>query len=148
MKMTNLEKPIENVDEYNTRMVKLNDHIQKALKAKGAIYNALILKGMNDLIAKHYVMGFQKKICQQVQYKQVDICKEAQTIEKRNKKSLQGHNFETLQNKAPMPIPMMLMLKTLKSPQQIRINDGANHQINESIKCEFGPSKRIVSFQI
>jgi hypothetical protein len=47
-------------------MVKLNDHIQKVLKAKGAIYNALILKGMNDLIVKHYVMGFQKNICQQL----------------------------------------------------------------------------------
>ncbi len=98
-------------------MVKLNDHIQKPLNAKGAIYNALILKRMNDLIVKHYVMGFQKKICQQVQYKEVDILKEAQTIDKWNKESLEGHNFETLQNKAPMPIPMMLVLKIKKSPQ-------------------------------
>jgi hypothetical protein len=47
-----------------------------------------------------------------------------------------------------MPIPMMLGLKFLKSPKQIRIDDGANHQINKSNKCEFSPCKRIVSFLI
>ncbi len=65
-------------------MVKLND--RKALKAKGAIYNALVLKGMNDLIVKHYVMGFQKMIRQQMQYKEIDILKGAQMIENETKK--------------------------------------------------------------
>jgi hypothetical protein len=40
----------------------------KILKAKGVIPNVLILNKMNVLIVKHYVMGFWKKICQQIQY--------------------------------------------------------------------------------
>ncbi len=56
------------MDEYTTRVLKLKDCLRKGLRAEGAVANALILEGMNVLILKHYVMGFQKEIRQQVQY--------------------------------------------------------------------------------
>jgi len=64
------------VDEYTTRVLKLKDCLKKGLKVKDAVANAPILEGMNVLILKHYVMGFQKEIQQQVQYKGVATLEE------------------------------------------------------------------------
>jgi hypothetical protein len=54
------------VDEYTTKVLKLKDCFRKGLRAEGVVANAPILEGMNVLILKHYVMGFQKEIRQQV----------------------------------------------------------------------------------
>jgi hypothetical protein len=54
MEMTQYQqKPIKIVNEYTSKVVKFNDRIQKTLRFKGVVPNALILNEMNFLIMKH-----------------------------------------------------------------------------------------------
>ncbi len=50
------------MDEYTTRVLKLKDCLKKGLKVKDAVANTPILEGMNVLILKHYMMGFQQQV--------------------------------------------------------------------------------------